>query len=283
MKERKQTSNAVAVGVLIFLVLLFLVDLAVKYIPPAVRNARYEEFLDRCADLVLAGEYREACEQMDRDRRAGRTEDHLWLLASACMKRDSADQAERAEAYRMAKRAGFVKNGDRWDRLRELRDQVLAETKTDYEAEIRAEQEKQARRRAAEERLLKSPPYVGMQVDREGIDAWTFVGVTETRTRPNGERCWECIFRHTYDGAEYTIYVANDTFRVLRVERKDPEPPEQRTRNDSRTTDTKGGVLELTDPDPSGFYSPEDFYDWYYDDFYDFEEAEEWYYSHGGK
>lgn len=34
--------------------------------------------------------------------------------------------------------------------------------------------------------------------------------------------------------------------------------------------------------DVSGYYDPEDFYDWYYDDFGDFEEAEEYYYEHGG-
>ena len=35
-------------------------------------------------------------------------------------------------------------------------------------------------------------------------------------------------------------------------------------------------------PDTDSFYSPEDFYDWYYDDFFDYEEAEEYYEEHGG-
>lgn len=33
----------------------------------------------------------------------------------------------------------------------------------------------------------------------------------------------------------------------------------------------------------SDYYHPEDFYEWYYDDFYDYEEAEDYYYSHGRK
>ena len=33
----------------------------------------------------------------------------------------------------------------------------------------------------------------------------------------------------------------------------------------------------------SDYYHQEDFYEWYYDDFYDYEEAEDYYYSHGGK
>lgn len=35
-------------------------------------------------------------------------------------------------------------------------------------------------------------------------------------------------------------------------------------------------------PSTEGFYDPEDFYDWYRDDFIDLEEAEDYYYSHGG-
>ncbi len=35
-------------------------------------------------------------------------------------------------------------------------------------------------------------------------------------------------------------------------------------------------------PSVEGFSNPEDFYDWYYDDFFDYEEAEDYYYSHGG-
>lgn len=34
--------------------------------------------------------------------------------------------------------------------------------------------------------------------------------------------------------------------------------------------------------DVSGYAAPEDFYEYYYDDFTDFEDAEEYYYEHGG-
>ena len=37
-----------------------------------------------------------------------------------------------------------------------------------------------------------------------------------------------------------------------------------------------------TGPSTDGFYHPEDFYDWYKDDFIDYEDAEEYYYEHGG-
>lgn len=37
-----------------------------------------------------------------------------------------------------------------------------------------------------------------------------------------------------------------------------------------------------TEPSVEGFYSPEDFYDWYWDDFFDYYDAEDYYYAHGG-
>ena len=37
-----------------------------------------------------------------------------------------------------------------------------------------------------------------------------------------------------------------------------------------------------TGPSTDGFYHAEDFYDWYKDDFIDYEDAEEYYYEHGG-
>lgn len=43
------------------------------------------------------------------------------------------------------------------------------------------------------------------------------------------------------------------------------------------------GRKSLTpEPDTGGFYHPEDFYDWYKDDYIDYEDAENYYYSHGG-
>ena len=36
------------------------------------------------------------------------------------------------------------------------------------------------------------------------------------------------------------------------------------------------------DPGVEGFSHPEDFYEWYRDDFYDYEDAEDYYYEHGG-
>ena len=42
------------------------------------------------------------------------------------------------------------------------------------------------------------------------------------------------------------------------------------------------GKIYDNSPSVDGFSNPEDFYDWYYDDFFDYYEAEDYYYSHGG-
>ena len=53
-------------------------------------------------------------------------------------------------------------------------------------------------------------------------------------------------------------------------------------REGDRKHDTGHGKSVMPSPDVSGYYDPEDFYEWYYDDFSDFEEAEEYYYENGG-
>ncbi len=69
--------------------------------------------------------------------------------------------------------------------------------------------------------------------------------------------------------------------------KKTPTPtptPRTSTTVTPRPASTPGtGRKSLTpEPDTDGFYHPEDFYDWYKDDFIDYEDAEDYYYSHGG-
>ena len=49
----------------------------------------------------------------------------------------------------------------------------------------------------------------------------------------------------------------------------------------SGSSSSSSGSL-VPSPDTKYFSDPEDFYDYYYDDFLDYEEAEDYYYSHGG-
>lgn len=63
-------------------------------------------------------------------------------------------------------------------------------------------------------------------------------------------------------------------------------PAINKTSGDAKKSDGKHDTSRrksvMPSPDVSGYYDPEDFYEWYYDDFSDYEEAEEYYYEHGG-
>ncbi len=54
-------------------------------------------------------------------------------------------------------------------------------------------------------------------------------------------------------------------------------------RQSSHVPSNSGSKTYDNDPSVEGFSNPEDFYDWYWDDFFDYEEAENYYESHGGK
>lgn len=68
--------------------------------------------------------------------------------------------------------------------------------------------------------------------------------------------------------------------------------PRRKRRNDSvaipcpMCLKSRAGGSQKTNssgPNVGDFVHPDDFYDWYRDDFVDFEEAEDYYYSHGGR
>lgn len=60
--------------------------------------------------------------------------------------------------------------------------------------------------------------------------------------------------------------------------------PKPSSRPAPRSTSRPGSTRREIDTGPStdGFYHAEDFYEWYKDDFSDYEEAEDYYESHGG-
>ena len=50
-----------------------------------------------------------------------------------------------------------------------------------------------------------------------------------------------------------------------------------------RITGSKSGGKKYDTPDTGGFADAEDFYEFYRDDFYDLEDAEDYYYANGGE
>ena len=81
-----------------------------------------------------------------------------------------------------------------------------------------------------------------------------------------------------------TSYRSTSTVKSTARPNVSPTPrPTPKPTPRSSTKAGSGKRRSLTpSPNTSGYYSAEDFYDYYWDDFSDYEEAEDYYYSHGG-
>ena len=129
---------------------------------------------------------------------------------------------------------------------------------------------------AYEDKIASGVPYVGMSESRIGD---TSLGKPSSNVRhnveiKNGERYTANLYDF-YSGKNliFTARCINGVVTQVWDERDDPIKPYVPDENHSTTTE----------PSVDGFSNPEDFYDWYWDDFFDYYDAEKYYYEHGGK
>ena len=116
-------------------------------------------------------------------------------------------------------------------------------------------------------------PYVGQHISGTPAD-WSWQGTDSTTVKSStGGAVRTVKYRFDTSTRSYTIWV-NDSGSVVKVNYSD------RT-GTSRSTGRRSSVSPSLDT--SDWYHPEDFYDWNRDDFDDYEDAEDYYYSHGGK
>ncbi len=113
-------------------------------------------------------------------------------------------------------------------------------------------------------------PYVGMAVRSSEKEAWEYRGTDNLAVK--GEKT--TAYHYDTDTRSYDIWV-DEYGIVVKV-----SLTERGGKSSSSSGKKKNTAPALNTSD---FVSPEDFYDWYRDDFYDYEEAEDYYYSHGGK
>ena len=90
--------------------------------------------------------------------------------------------------------------------------------------------------------------------------------------------CWCPTTLYLYTVREYTykLWISDDD-TIIKVELY--SVAQQPGKTSSGSSGKKPASPEF---DIDAFSNPENFYDWYMDDFIDFEEAEEYYYDHGG-
>ncbi len=148
--------------------------------------------------------------------------------------------------------------------------QILRREYVQYSEELSAR-----RAREYEERIRNGVPYVGMSESRIGD---TSLGKPSDKVRhndqvKNGEQLLANLYDF-YDGKNriFTARCINGVVTEIWDYRDDPVKP---------YAPGNGHTLS-TGPSVDGFLNPEDFYDWYRDDFVDYSDAEEYYYAHGG-
>lgn len=155
--------------------------------------------------------------------------------------------------------------------------EVLKEETTAYyeEQEILFEQKS----RENENKIRSGVPFVGMF---ESLIGDTSLGKPDPNVRRTlgtygGE---EVIFKR-YDFIRnnkiiFSAYCYNDKVVMVKDQRDSPIPTK-------KPSSSSGSGSSYIYPDPKEFDEPSDFYYWYCDEFVDYEEAEEYYYSHGGR
>lgn len=118
-------------------------------------------------------------------------------------------------------------------------------------------------------------PVVGMSLSAIP-SAWVWQGTDySTVTTQSGSKIKTNKYRYDTPTVIYVIWVTEHGY-IAKVSETETEKTQTTGRTTGRTRDVTPSL------DVSSFNDPEDFYDWYYDDFSDFEEAEDYYYSHGG-
>ena len=126
-----------------------------------------------------------------------------------------------------------------------------------------------------ESKIVNGVPYVGMSESRI---ADTSLGKPSDKVRHN----YETINGEVYSANLYDFYQNGKRIFTARcIKGRVTEVWDERNNTSSSYTPKSG--KSSTGPSVEGFSHPEDFYDWYWDDFYDYEDAEDYYYEHGGR
>ena len=238
-----------------------------------INNARTRAVYDDAEKLIVEEQYAQALELLERikDSKYQDTES-LMLLCEAHMKYA---EDEKLYAYRLMSRTSFQYQSE------EQRSKISAfrSVLNNYYDTYQEESQKRERQVLENRARNSSVPYVGMS---EAYIHKTKLGKASDKVRHN---------REVKNGLQYeaNIYDFYENGRVIFTARclwgSVAQVWDKRNRSPSTYTSTKKKKQTFSSNDPvvGDFTNPEDFYDWYYDDFFDYEEAEDYYYSHGGE
>jgi hypothetical protein len=270
-KHKKKRILAIVIAALIILA-----GLAALITPAIVKSSQDSSIFSEAKSLMKNGEYNSA-KKLLRDRYSyGNDEaDSLIYLCSAYY---DYDRGNIASAYYDLSLVDF-----------DLLDPELRQESEAFYKKVKAEKEehdkeydkqREQERQEYENKIRTGIPFVGLSESRIGD---TSLGKPDPNFRRvpgtvNGEST--ILFRYDYIRDKkiiFSVYCYDGRVVIVEDYRSFPLPTKKPSSSSS------SGSSSYVYPDPKEFDDPSDFYYWYYDEFVDYEEAEEYYYSHGGR
>ena len=269
-KQNGKRTAAIAV-----VVLLILGILAAIIVPKAEKASMDASMLSEARELITTGDYSAARKLLYGYFLYDHEESNA--LISLCDAHSTYERGNVSGAYYALYRVNLDLLGPELKKEASAFLKDLKEEKVVYEKE---QEEKAAQeRREYENKIRTGVPFVGLAESRIGD---TSLGKPDPNMRRTpGTYGGKDVIFYQYD------YVRNKKIifsafcydgKVVLVEdyRSSPIPTK-------KPSGSSGSSSSYVYPDPKEFDDPSDFYYWYYDEFVDYEEAEEYYYSHGGR
>lgn len=249
------------------IVFLCLCIFAVILFPEISRQYEYNQ----AENLIAREEYNEALSKLEKiEKRNIKDTKSLMLFCEAQIKYSYGDIEE---TYYKLKNLSF--NYQTKEQLKKI-DTFKKNVEKEYEKYINEEAKKESEKRKNE--IKNGVPFVGMSESEIGH---TSLGKPSSEVRHNKQM----VSGKVYTANLYDFKVGTKTiFTVRCVQGKVTEVWDKR--NEQKSTyipSTKKKTKRKKNDDPynaKDYYDAEDFYDDYEDEFYDFEEAEEYYNEH---
>lgn len=239
------------------------------------QKARLEESYAQAEALIQGGEYAEALEALEELEESYRNVRALRCYSRAHIQRS---QGRLKDALENLKLCGFF----------QAFDEEMPEGYVAFRAEVAEElarYEREEERKAEEayrERVRSGVPFVGM---RESDIANTLLGAPSSDVRHNYDMVnGKPVEANLYDFYRngrliFTARCMSGSVKQVWDERDKAAQPKERSSG-------KSTPRKEEDDDPlnaKDYRFPEDFYEDHWDDFFDFYDAEDYYYEHGGR
>lgn len=235
----------------------------------AVEHYHIDSLYSEAEDLIAAKRFIEAEENLKRIKDSDYKDTAALLLL--CDAHGDYSDGNLVGAYYTMKEAHFNHQSSEALSIIQTFKQNLEKEYDQYIKELDARKAQEY-----ENSITHGVPFVGMSESRIGD---TSLGKPSDKVRhnyemKNGERYTANLYDF-YEGNNliFTARCVNGVVKEIWDERDDPIKPYVPEKDHSFSTD----------PSVDGFSNPEDFYDWYWDDFFDYYDAENYYYEHGGK